>query len=267
MAKRKRSSSGPRNAKQGETREAVQIGGRLWIWGIHAASAALANPSRRCHRLLLSEEAWANRALVAAASSTDPAPEKTERAAIAAALPAGAVHQGIAVLCDILAPTTLAQIVETVSGQERALIVVLDQANDPQNIGAVLRSAAAFGAACVILPDRHAPDITGALAKAASGALERVQLVRVANIARALEELKRAEFWIAGLDAGGGQTLPEAGLSGRIALVLGAEGGGLRRLTAEKCDYLISIPIAPEAGSLNLSAAAAIALYELAVRG
>lgn len=141
--------------------------------------------------------------------------------------------------------------------------MVLDQVTDPHNVGAVLRSAAAFGALAVVVPDRHAPDETGTLAKSASGALERMPLVRVSNLVRALEQLKDGGFWIAGLAAEGTTTLAQAKLSGKTALVLGSEGEGLRRLTREHCDYLVRLPMTDAVESLNVSNAAAVALYEL----
>ena len=140
-------------------------------------------------------------------------------------------------------------------------LVVLDRVSDPRNIGAILRSAAAFAADALVLTHRHAPPESAALAKAASGALEAVPIVRVANLAQALEEMARAGFWRIGLDASAATALPEADLSGDVALVLGAEGRGLRRLTAERCDVLARLPMAGAMASLNVSAAAAIALF------
>lgn len=243
--------------------------GAAWIYGVHAVLAAVANPIRRCHRLVITtqaRDALQSRLAqaIAAADGRRPPPEIASREAIERLLPAGAVHQGIALLADPLPAVAIEDLVERTEALAKAVLVILDQATDPHNVGAVLRSAAAFGADAVIVPDRRAPDITGALAKAASGALETVPLVRVANLARAMELLKASGFWCVGLDPAAEQTLAEARLSGKVALVLGAEGEGMRRLTRETCDRLVRIPMAAEVGSLNVSNAAAIALYELA---
>ena len=238
-----------------------------WIYGTHAVLAALANPQRTCIRIVLSSTAGdqlendIERAYGKVSGRPDP--ERLERDQIAALLPLGAVHQGVAILASPLEDVAIEDIIGITQGKAEASVVVLDQATDPRNVGAVMRSAAAFRASAVILQDRHAPPMTGALCKAASGAVEWVTLVRVVNLARAISNLKDAGFWAAGLDGSAGRTLAQADLSGRVALVLGAEGAGLRRLTRDTCDELLKVPVRAGLDSLNLSNAAAVALYEL----
>lgn len=244
--------------------------GSVWLHGSHAVLAALANPARRIRRILLTEAAArAHDAAIAALperARSDRAGgsrvETVDRTEIERLLPPGAVHQGIALLTDPLDPPALEDILEQAGPQ--ALLVVLDRVTDPQNAGAVLRSAAAFGALAVIAPKDHAPPVSGTLAKAASGAVEVVPLILVTNLARALEAIKRAEFWCLALDSEAPALLSGAQESGRAALVLGAEGAGLRRLTREACDGLYRLPTIPPIASLNVSNAAAVGLYELA---
>lgn len=225
--------------------------GPYWIYGAHAVRAALGNPARRLRRLLATREA-------AVALPDGATPERAEAAAIAALLPPGAVHQGLAALVDPLSPPPLAEALAAAPGP----VLVLDQVTDPRNVGAILRSAAAFGAAAVIVQDRHAPLEGGAMARAAAGALERVPLLRAVNLARTLEALKQAGLWIVGLDAEAPTTLAEAGLGDRrLALVLGAEDEGMRRLTREACDLTIRLPQSGAVESLNVSVAASVALY------
>lgn len=191
-------------------------------------------------------------------------PETAERAKLAGLLPPGAVHQGLALLCEALAPPDLETLCARLAGQDRAMVLMLDQVTDPQNVGAVLRSAAAFGCAAVVIGRHHAPGSSGAMAKAASGAVEAVPLLRVANLARTIERFKRAGFWTVGLAAHAPAALDKVDLGSRVLLVVGAEGTGLRRLTEEYCDVMARIPIAATTESLNVSNSAAIALYELA---
>jgi 23S rRNA (guanosine2251-2'-O)-methyltransferase len=240
-----------------------------WIYGRHAVAAALANPRRRWYRLVaLPAQAEAARALVAAAIAVrrgDGEPVQVlERAQLAAMLPPGAVHQGLALAVEPLAPVDLDAIVQAATGA--AMLIALDRVSDPQNVGAVLRSAAAFGAAAVILTRDGAPAASGVLAKAASGALEHVPLVRVVNLARALDRLKAAGFWICGLCESASEPLSAFDLGARVVLVLGSEGGGMRRLVRERCDHLARLPTHPLQPTLNVASAAAVALYELARR-
>ncbi len=239
----------------------------IWIYGFHAVLAALANPERVCHRLLVNAAATEDlKAAVAKAGDSVsglPQPEAMERTEIEKTLAPGAVHQGLALLTKPLPAVAIEDVVKASADADDAMVVVLDQATDPRNVGAVLRSAGAFGAAAVIVQHRHAPPMTGALCKAASGAAERVPMVRVTNLARAIWTLKDAGFWCAGLDPAAELTLAQANFSGRVAIVLGAEGRGLRPLTRKTCDSLVRIPLADGWDSLNLSNAAATALYEL----
>lgn len=269
--------SGParqRRAARGEGRSPADSGGTEggahWLYGSHAVKAALANPRRRVQRLILAsgDPAEAKEFLALSARPlTDPGGpigvESAPRDEIAGLLPDGAVHQGVAAQVLPLPPVHLEDVCDRAEGLERAVVVVLDQVTDPHNVGAILRSAAAFGALAVVLTERNAPPESGALAKSASGALETVPLVRVTNLVRALDLLKQAGFWCAGLAADGPQRLDQAGLSGKVALVLGSEGEGLRRLTRERCDLLVHLPTRGPIGHLNVSNAAAVALYEL----
>ncbi|HTW28275.1 MAG TPA: RNA methyltransferase [Acetobacteraceae bacterium] len=236
--------------------------GTVWIYGVHPVAAALANPARRLRRLVLTEEAEA--AIATHLPRPWPLqPERSERERLDQMLGRDAVHQGAALLADPLTPPVLAQTLE-----RPGAVLVLDQVTDPRNVGAILRSAAAFGAAAVIVQERHAPEETGALAKAASGALETVPLLRAVNLARTLVALKAAGLWTVGLDADAPPLSGPDLAARRVALVLGAEGEGLRRLTRETCDEVAGLPM-PGAGrmaSLNVAAAAAVALYELARR-
>jgi 23S rRNA (guanosine2251-2'-O)-methyltransferase len=172
-----------------------------------------------------------------------------------------AVHQGVALEAEPLEPVPIEDLLDRPAGAR--LVLVLDQVTDPHNVGAMLRSAAAFGADGVIMQDRHAPPLTGVVAKAASGAVDVVPVIRVVNIARTVEELKDAGFTAIGLAEEGEKPLSQLKTTGDIALLLGAEGEGLRRLVRDTCHWLARLPTNPRFASLNVSNAAAVALYEL----
>jgi 23S rRNA (guanosine2251-2'-O)-methyltransferase len=239
-----------------------------WLYGRHPVIAALANPARRWRRLvaLLGQEDEAA-ALIAGALAVrrgdGEAVRVLDRTGFAALIGPDAVHQGLALEVEPLETADLDDVLRAAHGETRAVIVMLDQVSDPQNVGAVLRAAAAFGARAVIVAAHGAPAVSGALAKAASGALELVPLIAEINLARALDRLKEAGFWCCGLDEHAPQTLVELDPGRRVVLVLGAEGDGLRRLVRERCDYLVRLPTSPAMPSLNVSTAAAIALYAL----
>lgn len=238
-------------------------GGEGWLYGRHPVEAALANPARVIREVLGTAEALAEIRPLLDERDEVPVVTPVDRARLDDLLPAGAVHQGLALKADPLPAATLDDVVRLGEAQTDCVVLALDQVTDPHNVGAILRSAAAFGAVAVVTQDRHAPDETATLAKAASGALERVPLVRVGNLKQALDRLKEAGWWTAGLDAEAPQTLAGAKLSGRIVLVLGSEGTGMRRLTRDACDHLARLPMTGAMESLNVSNAAAVALYEL----
>lgn len=270
MSKWKKSHSQPPRRNAPPPRRNREGTGRAdnvsWLFGQHAVLAALANPKRHCRRLLVTTDTkdTVEDALYGASEqgAIRPAPEVVERAAIDRQLPEGAVHQGMALQVNPLETVHIEDLIRGIGETAPTLIAAVDQGTDPRNIGAVLRSAAAFGCEGVIVPDRHAPEATSVMAKAASGALETVPLVRVTNLSRALEQLREAGFWTVGLDGEGEDTLDGLEWPARSVLVLGSEGKGLRRLTREHCDFLVRIPMTPAMESLNLSNAAAIAFYE-----
>jgi len=220
-------------------------------------AAALENPRRTFLQLVVTEEgesqlrqkipgAWPVRA------------DRADRQKLDMLCGRDAVHQGVALQTELLDTLTIDDALDG-----KGPVLILDQVTDPRNIGAIMRSAAAFGVSCLVMQDRHAPEESGALAKAASGALEIVPVVRVVNLSRALETLKTAGLWVVGLDAGGGVLDGTSFGERRVALVLGAEGEGLRRLTRETCDEISGLRMTGEMESLNVSNAAAVALYEL----
>jgi 23S rRNA (guanosine2251-2'-O)-methyltransferase len=231
----------------------AEMGGPSWIWGVHASLAALANPARRIDRIVATRNAAARLPSGVDAQILDPD-------AIDGMLPPGAVHQGLAVRASPLEPLELEAACAPADGRS---VLILDGVTDPQNVGAAFRSAAAFGARAVILQDRKSPPLTGTLAKAAAGAVELVSYVRVINISRTMEALRGWGYLTIALEGETELTLAEALLDKRpAALVVGAEGKGLRPGVAEICEKRARIPIAAAMESLNVSVAAAIALYE-----
>jgi 23S rRNA (guanosine2251-2'-O)-methyltransferase len=243
----------------------------LWLYGVHAVFEALANPRRRVRRLLVTVETAAKQAgrlePLLAGRRDGLRPEAVPRESLAELLPDGAVHQGLALQAEPLLQPDLPELLERLPppgpGEASQVVVALDRITDPQNVGAILRSAAAFGAAAVVTTQRHAAPESGALAKAASGALEHLAYLQEVNLARALDELRTAGFRVLGLAAEGVTPIAEAEPGERVVVALGAEGTGLRRLTRERCDLLVRLPTRGPIGQLNVSNAAAVALYEL----
>ncbi len=236
--------------RQGNNRGNAPLkGGRCWLYGKHAVLAAVANPNRVIHRVLVTKNTLD--------ALNHNKKELVDPREIERLFPLGTVHQGIAAEVDNLRHVDISEIFDS------KLVVILDQVTDPHNVGAILRSCAAFGAGGVIVHDRHSPEEGAVLAKSASGALETVPLVSVTNISSAMEELKEKGFWCVGLDGSAKTTLSKIPDYEKVALVLGAEGQGIRRLVMENCDLLAKVPINDSIESLNVSNAAAVALYEL----
>lgn len=237
----------------------------VWLFGLHAVRDALENPRREKLRLVVTKNALDRIETAVAASGM--VPEVVDPRRFDVPIDEGSVHQGAALEVKPLNWGKLADL--AITGRGAPLVVLLDRVTDPHNVGAVLRSAEVFGARAVIAPARHSAPETGALAKTASGALERQPYLRVTNLSDAMEELRGMGYRLLGLEGEADMTVAEgvAAAGGRpIGLVLGAEGPGLRDKTKETCDMLVRIPAGGEFGSLNVSNAAAVALYA-ATRG
>jgi 23S rRNA (guanosine2251-2'-O)-methyltransferase len=232
--------------------------GPVILYGWHTVTMALANPQRRIRKLTLTE----NAARRLADENIDPrvAPEIVRPQEIDRLLSPDAVHQGLLAEADPLPSPDIATL------KQEGMVLVLDQITDPHNVGAILRSAAAFAVKAIVTTARHSPEATGVLAKAASGALELVPMVTVQNLARALTALNERGFQTVGLDSEGSEDLSELALREPLALVLGAEGKGLRQLTRETCSVVARLDMPGEIKSLNVSNAAVLSLYVCAVR-
>lgn len=241
--------------------------GRYWLYGTHAVQAALKNPDRRLHRCLLSENQQAQLEQNNIKIPKFLTPEILPTRDIDAILGEATAHQGIAVLVSPLESPALEDLLEENNYSDETVknapFLVLDQVTDPHNVGAILRSCAAFGVRGIITPKDHAARETGAMAKSACGALDIVPLIEVTNLARALDLLKKSGYWLIGLDGAAKAELATQAHLAPAVLVLGAEGKGLRRLSAEACDVLAKLPMDTRMESLNVSNAAAIALYQL----
>ncbi len=247
-----------RQQRHSESRGAAQGGGRIRLWGRHAVTAALANPLRNVRRL------WGTREALTALDLPPVLPVSPAAAGdLAHMVPPGAPHQGLVLEVDPLPERWIGEFCDP-DPADRRPILVLDQVTDPQNVGAILRSAAAFDAVAIVTQDRHSPPESGVIARAASGALETMPWLRVVNLARALDQLAEGGYWRIGLDGRADSLLSAAVADTRPALVLGAEGAGMRPNTIEHCDLIARLPISARMESLNVSNAAAIALYAAA---
>ncbi len=227
-----------------------------WLFGQHAVAEALKNPAREANRLIVTRNSARD-----LPSNLPLEPEILEPKNISAILPQGAVHQGLGLQVSPLAEPDLE---DTCANPDPAHpVVVLDQVTDPHNVGAIMRTAAAFGARAIVTTMRHSPEISGTLAKVASGAVEHLPYIRAGNLSEAMVELQNLGYHLIGLAEEGEAALGDLAPFGAVAIVLGAEGTGLRQKTRTKCDQLAKLPTQPPIGSLNVSNAAAVALYEV----
>ena len=244
---------GHARGRDAHERRRGEAGDAVVLYGWHTVTAALANPARHFRRLLATENAIRR---LAEEGITPPLPPELVRPdALAARLTPDAVHQGLIAEADPLPSPGIEELAAT------GLVLVLDQITDPHNVGAILRSAAAFAVKAIVTTARHSPEATGVLAKSASGALELVPMVTVQNVARALNEMNDQGFLTVGLDSQGAETLGSVTLRQPLALVLGAEGKGLRQLTRDTCSVVARLDMPGEIKSLNVSNAAVLALY------
>ncbi len=240
-------------SRPGRREHSAAAAGEVILYGWHTVSAALANPARHVRRLMVTENAL--RRLSEAGITLEVTPEVVRPDAIAARLTPDAVHQGLLAEADPLPSPDIDDMATS------GIVLVLDQITDPHNVGAILRTAAAFAVTAIVTTARHSPEATGVLAKSASGAIELVPMVVVQNLARALTGLKQRGFLTVGLDSSAPDDLASLELRAPLALVLGAEGKGLRQLTGATCDQLARLDLPGAIKSLNVSNAAALSLY------
>ena len=235
---------------------------QLWIYGTHACQAALKNPRRN-----IFEIAYQNAKALEKFSINNPVPLSSFKSKLVdrnwfdSKFGNDAVHQGIALLVaplDEFSPDDLAN-----DTDQNQLLIILDQVNDPHNVGAIIRSAAAFNAKAIVTTNRNAPEESAVLAKSASGALEFIPIMKYVNLASAIQELKNMGFWIYGFAESGSTPLGKVKFSGKVALILGAEGTGMRDLTKKNCDFLIHLETSGDFSTLNVSNAAAVAMYKV----
>lgn len=229
----------------------------VFLYGTHAALAAIKNPMRKIRRVVVTKNAQKELSKHLAQLKQL---SVVENQRLESLLPPNSVHQGIVVECEGLQQPELH---EWLAEGKAQTILMLDQITDPHNVGAILRSAAAFNVGAIITTDRHAPKESGVMAKSASGGLEVVPMISVNNLVSAIKEIKEAGYWIYGLDGHSKDVLTDMKIDAKTCLVLGSEGSGMRRLTSEHCDFLVKLPMSGNMESLNVSNAAAVALYDI----
>lgn len=246
------------------SKPAPSSSGPLILYGRHPVTAAVCNRRRKINKILCTKENFEE--IRNACLKNDLSPgivNMVDKKEIDRILPREAVHQGLAAYCQELEEYTLDEICIIADELPRCHVLILDQVTDPQNIGAIIRSCVAFDTLALILQDKNAPLETGAMAKASAGTIEHLRICRVTNLSRAINQLKDAGFWTIGMDGYAQNYIDSIDKSGKIAIVMGSEGKGMRRLVEEACDSTVKLPISEKVESLNVSTAAAIALYEI----
>lgn len=231
----------------------------LILYGRHAVIAALKNPNRQISKVLVTKEnadelkGLANPVLI----------HTVDRKEIDRVSPSDAVHQGFAAYVKELDNVEIEDVIAMAEEKDNCHVLILDQVTDPQNVGAIIRSCVAFDALALIMQDKNSPDENGAMAKASVGTIELLPICRVTNLSRAIQQLQSAGFWAIGMDGLAETTIDKMNKAGKNAIVMGSEGKGMRRLVEETCDMTVKLPTSDKVESLNVSTAAAIALYEL----
>ncbi len=255
----------PRPRKNFDDRQRESKSARLKadLFGMHAVREAWTNPKRYVHALFVTESTLKDFEQHLKTNVKRPDPTIVTKDELDKAFPAGTVHQGIALSCQALAEMSVIDIVIKAEEKKKSVIVILDQVTDPHNIGAIMRSACAFGADGIVMQNRHAPEMAGILAKTACGALEHIPVAYETNLSRAIEKLQEHHYTVIGMDEHAEKTFGDLYKYDRTVIVLGAEGPGMRRLIRDHCDVLVKLPTNPPIASLNVSNAAAVALYAL----
>lgn len=254
-----------RNSKHNASRPEKARKVSLDLFGVHAVTEAWLNPKRNVHALFITQNALDDfdGALKKAHDMglKRPAPNVVEKETLDASTSVGTVHQGIGLSCQPLEETDIHDIIRANDNNDRSVLLMLDQVTDPHNVGAIIRSACAFGSHGLVMQRKHAPELKGVLAKTACGGIEHLPVAYETNLTRSLEALQQAGYFAVGLDERGENTIQTLPDYQKLVLVLGAEGDGLRRLVREQCDLLARLPTAGPIASLNVSNAAAVALF------
>lgn len=234
------------------------------LYGRHPVMAIIANPARNISKILCTQDNFEDIKNACRQYNINTALINTvDKKEIDRILPREAVHQGFAVYCQELEEYSLEDICILAQERPDCNVLILDQVTDPQNIGAIIRSAVAFNTLALILQDKNSPTETGALVKASAGMIEHLPICRVTNLSRAIEQLKEAGFWTIGMDGYAKTTIDKLKKGGKNAIIMGSEGKGMRRLVEEACDITIKLPMNEKVESLNVATAAAIVLYEM----